>query len=169
MSVTLVGIAQSFFENLLILPNNDCSGGTAQYKVECLLESAEFESFTEGRRTSLKIAAVATAALEIFGASCLFGWFAHFDDFSVALNFLERTVPLNGYGIVFNALFINDCARTQFTYVLLWFCQKRERVSTISRSKQKSEFLRQLLKTRDSNELTSLSFTLVHRSEQCQV
>ena len=82
------------FENLLISPNNDCSGGTAQYKVECLLESAEFESFTKGRRTSLKIAAVATAALEIFGASCLFGWFARFDDFSVALNFLERTVPL---------------------------------------------------------------------------
>lgn len=55
------------------------------------------ESFTKGRRTLLKIVAVATAALEIFGASCIFGWFVRFDDFSVALNFLERTVPLNGY------------------------------------------------------------------------
>ena len=67
-----------------------------------------------------------------------------------------------GYGIVFDAQFINDCAHTQFTYVLMQFSQKRERMSTISRSKQKSEFLRQVLKTRDSNELTSLSFTLVH-------
>ena len=41
------------------------------------------------------MAAVATAALETFGASCLFGRFARFDDFSVA--FFESTGPLNGY------------------------------------------------------------------------
>ena len=77
-------------------------------------------------------------------------------------------LKVTGY-YVFDTQFINDCARTQFTYVLMRFSQKRERMSTISRSKQKSEFLRQVLKTRDSNELTSLSFTLVHRSEQGQV
>ena len=34
--------------------------------------------------------------------------------------------------------------------------------------KQEFEFLRQLLKTRDSNELTLLSFTIVHRSKQAK-
>ena len=94
-------------------------------------------------------------------------WIPH--TFQPVVEVKVRVHRIPGYGIVFNALFINDCARTQFTYVLMWFCQKRERVSTISRSKQKSEFLRQFLKTRDLNKLTSLSFTLVHRSEQCQV
>ena len=42
-------------------------------------------------------------------------------------------------------------------------------MSTISKCKQKSKFLRQLLKTRDLNKLTSLSFTIVHRSKQGQV
>ena len=34
-----------------------------------------------------------------------------------------------GYGIVFDAQFINDCARTQFTYVLMRFSQKHERIN----------------------------------------
>ena len=72
-------------------------------------------------------------------------------------------------GIVFDAQFINDCAWTQFTYVLMRFSLKREQTSTISSCKQEFEFLHQLLKTRDSNELTSLSFTIVHRSKQGQV
>lgn len=93
MSVTLVGIAQSFFENLLILFWRHGTGT----KLSACSSQQNLNRSLKGRRTSLKIAAVATAALEIFGASRLFGWFARFDDFSVALNFLERTVPLNDY------------------------------------------------------------------------
>ena len=42
-------------------------------------------------------------------------------------------------------------------------------MSTISRCKQSPNFPYQFLKTRGSNELTSLSFTIVHQSEQGQV
>ena len=44
----------------------------------------------------------------------------------------------------------------QFTCVLMQISPKREQTSTISRFKQNSNSLRQFLKTRDSNELTSL-------------
>ncbi len=54
----------------------------------------------------------------------------------------------------------------QFTYVSMQFSSKRKQKSTISSCKQS---LRQLLKTRDSNELTLLSFVIVHQSEQGQV
>ena len=50
--------------------------------------------------------------------------------------------------MVFNAQFINDCARTQFTYVLMWFSRKRERTSDV-------KLLRQLLK---------LDFAIIHVS-----
>lgn len=73
------------------------SACSSQQNLIRLAHPLSSESFTKGRRTLLKIAAVATAALEIFGASCLFGWFARFDDFSVA--FLERIVLLNSYKI----------------------------------------------------------------------
>ena len=77
--------------------------------------------------------------------------------------------PTEGYGIVFDVQFINDCVWTQFTYVLMRFSRKRERTSTISSCKQELEFLRKILKTKNSNELTLLSFTIVYRSEQDQV
>ena len=54
-------------------------------------------------------------------------------------------------------------------YVLMQFSLKHEQTLTISRYIQSPKFLRQLLKTTDLNELTLLSFTIVHQSEQGQV
>ena len=61
---------------------------------------------------------------------------------------------------------INNCTLTQFAYVLMQICPKHEQTSTI---KQSPNFQRKFLKTRDSNELTSLSFTIVHQLGQRQI
>ena len=63
-----------------------------------------------------------------------------------------------GYGIVFDAQFINDCARTQFTYVLMRFSQKRERMSTISKSKRISA------SSFEDQRLERTDFAVVHAS-----
>ena len=57
----------------------------------------------------------------------------------------------------------------QFMCVLTQFSLKHERMLTISSCKHYPNYLRQFLKTRDWNELTSLLFTIVHQLEQGQV
>ena len=70
---------------------------------------------------------------------------------------------------------INDCARTQFTYVSMWFSRKREQHQPFPEVNKvqvpASIFEDQRLEQTDfdSNELTLLLFTTVHRSEQGQV
>ena len=82
----------------------------------------------------------------------------------------ETSIINTGYGIVFDAQFINDCAWTQFTYVLMRFIvgNANER-RPFSRFKQvqvpASNFEDQRLERTDF----AVVHTLVHRSEQGQV
>ena len=64
------------------------------------------------------------------------------------------------YGIVFDVQFKNNCALTQFTYVLMQFSPKHERTSTISSYKHIS------VSVFEEQRLERTDFAVVHQPEQ---